>query len=54
LNLESTIEHIDKILLDMATEEATTAAEEAMAAASGKEKEIAEKLQRTKPSCSKI
>jgi hypothetical protein len=42
LNLESIIEHIDKILLDMATEEATTAAEEAMAAASGKEKEIAD------------
>jgi hypothetical protein len=42
LNLESTIEHIDKMLLDMAIEEATTAAEEAMAAASGKEKEIAD------------
>jgi hypothetical protein len=42
LNLESTIEHIDKMLLDMATEEATTAAEEAMAAVSGKEKEIAD------------
>jgi hypothetical protein len=32
LNLASTIEHIDKMLLNMATEEATTAAEEAMAA----------------------
>ena len=32
LNLESTIEDIDKMLLDMATEEAATAAEEAMAA----------------------
>jgi hypothetical protein len=42
LNLESTIEHIDKMLLDMATEEATTAAEEAMTAVSGKEKEIAD------------
>jgi hypothetical protein len=42
LNLESTIEYIDKILLDMATEEATTAAEEAAAAASGKGKEIAD------------
>jgi hypothetical protein len=42
LNLESTIEHIDKILLDMATEEATTAAEEAAAAASGKGKEVAD------------
>jgi hypothetical protein len=40
LNLESTIEHIDKMLLDMATEEATTAAEEAVAAASEKGKEI--------------
>ena len=34
LNLASTIEHIDKMLLNMATEEATTAAEEAMAAVS--------------------
>ena len=42
LNLESTIEHIDKMLLDMAAEEATTAAEETMAAVSGKEKEIAD------------
>jgi hypothetical protein len=42
LNLESTIEHIDKILLDMAAEEATTAAEEATTAVSGKEKEIAD------------
>jgi hypothetical protein len=42
LNLESTIEHIDKMLLDMATEEATTAAEEAMAAVPRKEKEIAD------------
>jgi hypothetical protein len=42
LNLESTIEHIDKMLLDMATEEATTATEEAMAAVSGKEKKIAD------------
>src|SRR5688572_13628206 len=40
LNLESTIEHIDKMLLNMATKEATTAAEEAMAAVPGKEKEI--------------
>jgi hypothetical protein len=42
LNLETTIEHIDKILLNMATEEATTAAEETMAAVSGKEKEISD------------
>ena len=40
LNLETTIERIDKMLLNMATEEATTAAEETMAAVSGKEKEI--------------
>jgi DNA replication protein DnaD len=42
LNLETTIEHIDKILLNMATEEATTAAEETMVAVSGKEKEISD------------
>ena len=42
LNLESTIEHIDKMLLDMAIEEATTAAEEAMAAVPRKENEIAD------------
>ena len=42
LNLESTIEHIDRILLDMAAEEATTATEEAVTAASGKGKEIAD------------
>jgi hypothetical protein len=42
LNLESTIENIDKILLDMAAEEATTAAEEAVTAASGKGKGIAD------------
>ena len=41
LNLESTIEHIDQMLLDMAAEEATTAAEEAVTAASKKGKEIA-------------
>src|SRR5688572_399897 len=40
LNLASTIEHIDKMLLNMATKEATTAAEEAMAAVPGEEKEI--------------
>jgi hypothetical protein len=40
LNLESTIEHIDKMLLDMAAEEATTTAEEVATAASGKGKEI--------------
>jgi hypothetical protein len=48
-NLESTLSNIDKILLDMAAEEAATAAEEAataaeetMATVPGKEKEIAE------------
>jgi hypothetical protein len=40
LNLETTIEHIDKILLDLAVEEATTAVEETMAAAPRKGKEI--------------
>jgi hypothetical protein len=38
LNLETTIEHIDKILI----EEVTTAGEETMAAVSGKEKEISD------------
>jgi hypothetical protein len=42
LNMESTIEHIDKILLNMATEEAATAAEEAIAAVPGKERGIAD------------
>ena len=41
-NLESTLSDIDKILLDMAGEEAATAAEETMATVPGKEKEIAE------------
>jgi hypothetical protein len=41
-NLESTLSNIDKILLDMATEEAAAAAEETMATVSEKEKEIAE------------
>jgi hypothetical protein len=41
-NLESTLSNIDKILLDMAAEEATTVAEETMATVPGKEKEIAE------------
>jgi hypothetical protein len=48
LNLASTIEHIDKMLLNMATEEATTAAEEAMAAVSEKEKEIADETSEDK------
>jgi hypothetical protein len=42
VHLESTLSNIDKILLDMATEEAATAAEEAMATVPEKEKEIAE------------
>jgi hypothetical protein len=41
-NLESTLSDIDKILLDMAAEEAATAAEETMATVPGKEKEIVE------------
>jgi hypothetical protein len=41
-NLESTLSHIDKILLDMAVEGAATAAEETMATVPGKEKEIVE------------
>jgi hypothetical protein len=41
-NLESTISDIDKMLLDMAAEEAATATEETMATVPGKEKEITE------------
>jgi hypothetical protein len=41
-NLQSTLSNIDKILLDMAAEEVVAAAEETMATAPGKEKEIAE------------
>ena len=41
-NLESTISDIDKMLLNMATEEAATAAEETLATVLGKEKEKAE------------
>jgi hypothetical protein len=41
-NLESTLSDIDKILLDMAAEEAATAAEETMATVPGKEKEMVE------------
>jgi hypothetical protein len=41
-NLESTLSNIDKILLDMAAEEAATATEETMATVPGKEKEIVE------------
>jgi hypothetical protein len=41
-NLESTLSDIDKILLDMAAEEAATAAEETMVTVPGTEKEIAE------------
>jgi hypothetical protein len=41
-NLESTLSNIDKILLDMVTEEAAAAAEETMATVHEKEKEIAE------------
>jgi hypothetical protein len=41
-NLESTLSNIDKILLDMAIEEAAAATEETMATEPQKEKEIAE------------
>jgi hypothetical protein len=41
-NLESTLSNIDKILLDMAAEEAATAAEEVVATVPEKEKEIVE------------
>jgi hypothetical protein len=41
-NLEGTFSDIDKMLLNMATEEAATAAEEILAPVPGKEKEIAE------------
>jgi hypothetical protein len=41
-HLKSTLSNIDKILLDMATEEAVAAAEETMATVPEKEKEIAE------------
>ena len=42
VNLESTIEDINKILTDMAAEEAAATAEETMATVPGKRKEIAE------------
>jgi hypothetical protein len=42
VNLESTLSNIDKILLDMATEEAAAAAEQTMATVLEKDKEIAE------------
>jgi hypothetical protein len=41
VHLESTLSNIDKILLDMATEEVAAVAEEAMATVPEKEKEIA-------------
>jgi hypothetical protein len=41
-NLESTLSNIDKILLDMAAEEAATTTEEVVATMSEKEKEITE------------
>jgi hypothetical protein len=42
INLESTFSDIDKMLLNMAAEEAATAAEETLATMPGKEKEIVE------------
>jgi hypothetical protein len=41
-NLEGTFSDIDKMLLNMAAEEAAAAAEETLATVPGKEKEIAE------------
>jgi hypothetical protein len=41
-NLESTFSDIDRMFLDMATQEAATAAEKTMATVPGKEKEMAE------------
>jgi hypothetical protein len=43
-NLESTLSDIDRILLDMAAEEATAAAEETLATVPEKGKEIAEDI----------
>ena len=42
MNLESTLSDIDKMLLNMAAEEAATAVEETLATVHGKEKEKAE------------
>jgi hypothetical protein len=47
-NLESTLSDIDRILLDMAAEEATAAAEETLATVPGKGKEIAEDISEEK------
>jgi hypothetical protein len=47
-NLESTLSDIDKILLDMAAEEAVAAAEETLATVSGKGKEIAKDISKEK------
>jgi hypothetical protein len=47
-NLEDTFSDIDKMLLNMATEEAATAAEETLATMPGKEKEIAEDITKEK------
>jgi hypothetical protein len=51
-NLESTFSDIDKMLLDMAAEEAATATEETMATAPGKEKEMAEDTSELSKTCS--
>jgi hypothetical protein len=47
-NLESTLSDIDRILLDMAAEEATVAAEETLATVPGKGKEIAKDISEEK------
>jgi hypothetical protein len=49
-NLESTFSDIDKMLLDMAAEEAAAAAEETLATVPGKGKEIAEDISEEKTS----
>jgi hypothetical protein len=47
-NLKSTLSDIDKMLLDMATEEAAAVAEETLATVPGKGKEIAEDISEEK------
>jgi hypothetical protein len=47
-NLESTLSDIDRILLDMAAEEAAAAAEETLATVPGKGKEIAKDISEEK------
>jgi hypothetical protein len=53
-NLESTFSDIDKMLLEMATEEAVAAAEEALATAPKKGRELAKDILEEKASIFKI